>query len=221
MEKSTCQVWWAAPGLARSWHEDLLTPPERERMVRLRRHEDKQRLMIGNALLRLTIAQAAGCPVGEVVIDRSCPDCEKPHGKPTVVGHDLHVSVSHSGNRVAVALTRVAQVGIDVEQVDPRVHVNELLANILSPDEIATDMDFFTRWARKEAVLKATGLGLRMPMSKLTLGPQGLIGFDRPCVLRDLQPGPGYCAAVAVLTDAPIEIDERDGSWLLDRGDDA
>jgi hypothetical protein len=60
-----------------------------------------------------------------------------------------------------------------------------------------------------------------MPMSKLTLGPQGLIGFDGPCVLRDLQPGPGYCAAVAVLTDAPIEIDERDGSCLLDHSGDA
>jgi 4'-phosphopantetheinyl transferase len=199
------------------WHEDLLTPAERERMVRLRRQEDKQRLMVGNALLRLTIAQATGSALEEVVIDRSCPDCDKPHGKPTVVGHDLHVSVSHSGNRVAVALTRVAQVGVDVEQVDPRVHVDELLANILSPDEIATDMDFFTRWARKEAVLKATGQGLRMPMSKITLGPQGLIGFDRPCLLRDLQPGPGYCAAIAVLTDAEVEIVERDGSRLLDR----
>ena len=190
-------------------------------MVRLRRQEDKQRLMVGNALLRLTIAQAAGCPVEEVVIDRACPDCDKPHGKPTVVGHDLHVSVSHSGDRVVVALTRVAKVGVDVEQVNPRVHVDELLPNILSPDEIATDMDFFTRWARKEAVLKATGHGLRMAMSRLTLGPQGLIGFDGPCVLRDLQPGPGYCAAVAVLTDAPIEISERDGSWLLDRSGDA
>jgi 4'-phosphopantetheinyl transferase len=190
-------------------------------MVRLRRQEDKQRLLVGNALLRLTIAQAAGCPVEEVVIDRACPDCDKPHGKPTVVGHDLHVSVSHSGNRVTVALTSVAQVGIDVEQVDPRVHVDELLPNILSPDENAADMDFFTRWARKEAVLKATGHGLRMPMSRLTLGPQGLIGFDGPCVLHDLQPGPGYCAAVAVLTDAPIEVDESDGSWLLDRPGEA
>lgn len=190
-------------------------------MVRLRRLADKQRLMVGNALLRLTIAQAAGCPVEEVVIDRSCPDCDKPHGKPTVVGRDLHVSVSHSGNRVVVALTRVAEVGVDVEEVDPRVHVEELLPNILSPDEIGTDMDFFTRWARKEAVLKATGHGLRMAMSKLTLGPQGLIGFGRPCVLRDLQPGPGYSAAIAVLTDAPIDISESDGSWLLDRPGDA
>ena len=190
-------------------------------MVRLRRQEDKQRLMVGNALLRLTIAQAAGCAVDEVVIDRSCPDCDKPHGKPTVVGHDLHVSVSHSGNRVAVALTGVAQVGIDVEQVDPRVRVDELLPNILSPDENATDMDFFTRWARKEAVLKATGHGLRMPMSRITLGPQGLIGFDGPCALHDLQPGPGYCAAVAVLTDAPVEVAEHDASWLLDRSGEA
>ncbi len=198
-----------------------MTPAELERMVRLRRPEDKQRLVIGNALLRLTVARAAGCPVEEVVIDRTCPDCDKPHGKPAVAGHDLHVSVSHSGDRVGVALTRLAEVGIDVEEVNPRVNVADLLPSILAPDERADDMDFFTRWARKEAVLKATGHGLRLPMSKLTLGPHGPVGFDRPCTLRDLSPGPGYRAAVAVLTSEPVDVVEHDGSWLLDRPGDA
>ncbi len=190
-------------------------------MERLRRPADKQRLVVGNALLRLTIAQAAGCPVEAVVLDRSCPDCDKPHGKPIVVGHDLHVSVSHSGDRVAVALTRIAEIGVDVEQIDPKVHAEELLQNILAPGENAADMDFFTRWARKEAVLKATGHGLRRSMSKITLGPQGLIGFDRPCVLRDLKPGPDYRAALAILTDGPVDVIENDGSLLLDRAGDA
>lgn len=227
VDETTCQVWWAAPGLARSWHEELLTPAESDRMIRFRRQEDRNRLVVGNALLRLTVAQALGCPVEQVDIGRSCPDCQKPHGKPTVVGHDLHVSVSHSGNRIAVAITRVAEVGVDVEQVDPRTPIAELLANVLSPGEAAEDMDFHTRWARKEAVLKATGLGLRTRMSKLTLGPTGLVAFTgRPdlvgsCSLHDLKPGPGYAAAVAVLTDQPVTVAEHDGSWLLDRGDDA
>lgn len=190
-------------------------------MVRLRREEDKQRLVVGNALLRLTVAGALGCRVEEITIDRSCPDCDKPHGKPMVIGHDLHVSVSHSGDRVGVALTRAGQVGMDVEEINPRVRVADMLRNVLAPGEEAGDIDFFTRWARKEAVLKATGEGLRRAMTKIALGPHGLIGFEQPCFLADLRPGSGYRAAIAVLTAEPVEIVEADGSPLLDRRGDA
>jgi 4'-phosphopantetheinyl transferase len=180
------------------------------------RQEDRDRLMIGNALLRLAVAAAAGIAVRQVEIARSCPDCARPHGKPTVVGHPVEVSVSHSGDRIAVAVTGAGPVGVDVEQIS-RMQLAELDSMVLSPDEDPAELAFHTRWARKEAVLKATGEGLRRPMTTLTVTKDGLVGFGRPCFLRDLSPGAGYAAAVAVLTETDAEpaLSEKDGSELL------
>lgn len=215
MEPGEAEVWWAASSSARSWHQSLLMPAELDRLASLHRREDRDRLAVGNALLRLTVAAAVGIPVDRVIVDRSCPDCGQAHGRPMIVGYDLHVSVSHSGERIAVALTSAGPVGVDVEQVDPQLDVRALHTIILSPAESPDEIAFHIRWARKEAVLKATGEGMRTPMSKLTLTAAGLLGFDQPCFLHDLRPIPGYVASLAVLTNQKIAVFERDGSELL------
>lgn len=208
MDKTTCQVWWAAPDLARSWHCDLLTDAERGRVARLVREVDRRRLIVGNALLRLAVRASIG---EEPVIDRTCPDCAQPHGKPTVVGHDLHVSVSHSGVRIAVAITRAAPVGVDVEEITD-IPTGELRRMVVAPQEQVT-MDFFEMWARKEAVLKALGHGLRTPMTTLTLTRAGVAGLE--CTVVPLKAGAGYAAALAVLSAQPVTVSEVDGSTLL------
>jgi 4'-phosphopantetheinyl transferase len=103
----------------------------------------------------------------------------------------------------------VPDVGVDVELVDPRVHVDEMARLVLAEPERGgppLDRDGFYRvWTRKEALLKATGDGLRTAMSALVLSPLAYPG--RPGLrarLVDLAAGDGYAAAVAVLTDAPV-----------------
>jgi 4'-phosphopantetheinyl transferase len=208
VEKATCQVWWAAPDLARSWHEDLLTPAEAGRVERFAQHKDKQRLIVGNALLRLAVEREIGAAA---TIDRTCPDCGAPHGKPRVVGHDVHVSVSHSGDRIAVAVTRAAPIGVDVEEITD-MSTDDLRRMVVSADD-RVRMGFFEMWARKEAVLKALGHGLRTPMTSITLTPQGVEGLE--CTVSALDAGQAYAAAVAVLTAQPLSVSEVDGSALL------
>jgi 4'-phosphopantetheinyl transferase len=80
---------------------------------------------------------------------------------------------------------------------------------------------FFRSWTRKEAVLKATGDGLRIPMRLVTVGaPDGsarLTGFpgrpELPGMTRiaDLRAEPGYIGALAVLTARPVRVIELDG----------
>jgi 4'-phosphopantetheinyl transferase len=208
MEQTTCQVWWAGPGMARSWHTDLLTSAEEGRVATLVREADQKRLIVGNALLRLAVQSVLGEPP---VIDRTCSDCGRPHGKPRVVGHDLHVSVSHSGDRVAVALTWAAPVGVDVEEITD-IATEDLRRMVVAPGETMV-WGFFDMWARKEAVLKALGHGLRTPMTSLTLSEHGVEGLD--CTVVPLDAGRGYAAALAVLTTQPITVSEVDGSALL------
>jgi len=203
------KVWWASPRHARPWHRTFLSPPELERAEAFRRDEDRDRFVTANALLHL----AAEKHLGEKArIDRTCPRCGGPHGRPLIEG--LHASVSHSGELIAVALTDLGAVGVDVEQTTRHTDIASMLPYVFSPSELAALPDpeslFYQAWTRKESILKATGEGLRVRMSTLTVLPDAN-GYN----VRDLQPRPGYAAALTVLTENPFSITELDGSELL------
>lgn len=203
-------LWWASPAHVRPWHDDLLTAPERERATAYRRRADRDRFVVCNALMRLALARHLGSPAD---IDRTCTSCGKPHGKPAVVGHALEISASHSGDWIAVALSARAPIGVDVEEIKPGKDMGQLLNYVFSPSELTLLPDpkavFYQAWTRKEAILKATGEGLRKPMSGLTVLPECSHN------VRDLHPGPGYAAAVAMLDPEPFTVTELDGSELL------
>jgi 4'-phosphopantetheinyl transferase len=83
-----------------------------------------------------------------------------------------------------------------------------------------------TYCTRKEALLKATGDGLTVPMRGLTVADPGrparLVAWeDRPELtgrirLHDLHPAAGHVASLAVI-DADVTVTELWGDCLLDR----
>jgi 4'-phosphopantetheinyl transferase len=170
-----------------------------------------------------------------VPLDRSCPDCGRPHGRPRLVsGAGPAFSVSHSGDLVGVAFATAPAVGLDVEQVAPP-RAEGLADAVLSPAERADfdrsdparrGTDLFRYWVRKEAVLKATGEGLRVPLSDLTASPAGqpprLVEWaGRPeaparFTLYDLQGDPGHAASLAVAGGQPA-VREYDAGALICR----
>lgn len=229
-----CDVWWAHPAAETPGLYGLLDEVERGRFAGYRREADKLRFLTGRALIRGVVARELGVAPIEVELDSSCFECGKPHGKPKIVGSTLEVSISHSGDWVALAMTDGASVGIDVEEVRD-AEVDGLAGICFSPPELTTfktvaDEDrrgaFFTYWARKEAVLKATGKGMWVTMSKLTLA-----GHDEPprvtasetsevditaVRMADLDRGPGYRACMAVFADSDPKIEEHDAKALID-----
>jgi 4'-phosphopantetheinyl transferase len=217
------QVWWA--GLDHA--PDLMDEIERERHAALRREFDRRRFAIGSALLRITAGAELGRDPRSIELDRTCPTCGRPHGKPRIGdGGDLEASVSHSGQRVAVALARGAPLGVDVEELATGLDHAALARSVLAGTEHAADIEtFLAYWTCKEAVLKATGDGLRVPLTRLTIadpmhGPR-LVSWDgRPALanavaLYRLDPGLGYLAALAVLDPAPRAIHQLDAAPLL------
>jgi 4'-phosphopantetheinyl transferase len=200
---------------------------ERVRHAALRREPDRRRLMVGSALLRLAAGRLLDRPPASVRVDRTCPDCGQPHGKPHIVdGGGLEVSVSHSGDRVAVALTFGAEVGVDVEQVNPDLDHALLGPTVLHPTEHAPDLDtFLAYWTCKEAVLKATGDGLRLPLPSITIAdpahhPRLATWPARPHLVEKftlyrLDPGPRHHAALAVIDPVPRTIHQHDATPLL------
>jgi len=92
--------------------------------------------------------------------------------------HNLEVSISHSERWVALAGCWGYRVGVDIEAVRPDRSMDRMAELVLTDAELATYRGypeplraaFFTSlWTRKEALLKATGEGLRRPMNRIEL----------------------------------------------------
>jgi 4'-phosphopantetheinyl transferase len=228
MEPGTCEVWWASTDWARPWHADVLSDEERARRTRLWDGGQRAQFTVAAALLRLVAARHAGGAAERLEVDRSCPRCGRDHGRPRLTGTGLYVSISHSGGMVAVAVSRAGEVGVDVQQVEDKP-VKELSPLVLAGSEaeqITVARDFFTYWTRKEALVKATGDGVTVPLWEVVVTPPGtpprLLGYPRrpglAAQLRDLRPDPGYVGALAVLSPRPVVVRERSAEELLTTG---
>lgn len=97
------------------------------------------------------------------------------YGKPYLLNHTLHFNHSHSQQYYALALSKhVKDIGIDVEELDRKVRLDSLAQHAFHADEYATwrnleqDREYwFKVWTAKEAVLKASGLGIRLDLNTL------------------------------------------------------
>src|SRR5690606_16110148 len=131
------------------------------------------------------------------------------------------LSLSHTGAHVVCAVVRGAPIGVDVEDGAGLLDADMLAKKILAPVELAAyhrlpadrrPEAVLSYWTRKEAVLKTTGEGLRVPMRTLVVSDPdaeprvlGWASGDRPgpITLHTLRgPGGGRTyppAALAVL----------------------
>jgi 4'-phosphopantetheinyl transferase len=82
------------------------------------------------------------------------------------------MSLSHSGDLAAVALTPARAVGVDVQRHTPGLDIGAMAARYFPAGEarlVTGAAVFATLWARKEACVKATGgrltQGLALPVA--------------------------------------------------------
>ncbi|GKQ35462.1 4'-phosphopantetheinyl transferase superfamily protein [Streptomyces sp. A012304] len=234
-------LWWARRGDARAGLLRLLDPVERRRYEATVGPADRDRFLVGCALSRHALGELLGLPPAEVPLRRVCPRCGGPHGKVTLdAGHpDVDLSVTHSGTLIGVAVCRGAAVGLDAEEW-PAGPV-EGLPDIDSAARVAlTDTErtalyarpaaerpaaFLRTWTRKEAVLKALGVGLRAPLRRLEVSapeaPPTVLTWPEqiaaPAALSmaDLTVDDMHPAAVAVTAEGGLRLLRHDGSALL------
>lgn len=145
----------------------ILSIGEHERFRRFRSPSDQERFLVAHGLKRLLLSRLTGNAPAQLHFETMA------HGKPVLSGAELHFSLSHSGNWIALALASGAPVGADVEQ--PHADLGGLLAAPLfhPGDEISPHSSenerFLTAWTLKEAVSKCIGLGLNLPFPSICL----------------------------------------------------
>ena len=101
------------------------------------------------------------------------------HGKPYLPNHpELAFNHSHSQQHYALAMSHSVQdLGVDLEDLARKVRFDALAQHAFDVDEYAhwqaTGQDpiyWFKVWTAKEAILKASGLGIRMSLNQLHTG---------------------------------------------------
>jgi 4'-phosphopantetheinyl transferase len=156
LECSTSQ----AAGLAKILSED-----ERKRASAFRFELHRNRYISGRAALRSLLSQYLSYPADEIRFHYTSsgkPLLEQPTGT-----SELFFNVSHSD---AVALFTFAihgEVGVDVERIKVLNDREEIARRFFAPGEYAAlsvvpnkDLAFYRCWTRKEAYLKARGVGI-------------------------------------------------------------
>nr|MDT0657374.1 4'-phosphopantetheinyl transferase superfamily protein [Micromonospora sp. DSM 115978] len=227
-----CHVW-RLPVVPGRWdaYDEVLDDGEHARRARFVRAADRIRYQTAHVGVRLLLGGYLGVPPRGLRFGRDCRHCPAvDHGKPTIVEPPttLDFSLSHSGDLVTIAVAAVP-VGVDVQEIENGTDIASVAAMTLAPTE-RDWLDsqpaerfrpgFFGYWARKEAVLKATGHGLAVAMSGLVLTPPSeparLLRWEAkqpppaPVRLHDVPVPAGYTAAVALLAPHPIRLTVAD-----------
>jgi 4'-phosphopantetheinyl transferase len=182
--------------------ESVLSETERARLARVIRPLQRNRLLAARATLREVLAGYVGAAAGELRIKRG------PGGKPFLPdAAELAFNLSHSGDLVAVAVTRRPGVGIDIERLGRRVRPH-LIRGALAPAERELvegvpaerrEEAFLRHWTAKEAYAKALGPGIAVGMASVMIGdalrePE-LVGVTAWSLQR-FDPAPGAVGAV-------------------------
>lgn len=201
----------AAPATVARWR-DTLSSDELARAERFRFESDRSAYIGTHALLRALLARVGPLAAAEwrfVAGQDGKPELDPALASP------LRFNVSRGRGLVAAAVAHRHDVGVDVEGGRRAKDFTDVASRFFTPEESALvrqeapdgGRDAFLRlWTLKEAVIKATGEGLRRPLDSfvVTLDPPG-VTFAGPSgvepgmwQLFQVQPAAEHVLAVAV-----------------------
>lgn len=212
----------------RPWHPwrdetwSLLDASERDRAGQRRFADDREALALTYALHRLFVAASLGVAPESITIARDAEGAPYLPGI-TLHGRAVHTSLSHADGVAAFALCALGPVGIDIEAAFRASELPGIATSVCHPSELqslanlpepARSRALLALWVRKEALLKAEGIGLAREMCSFHAAAGGefiLAGSARElpaaCSVRlaMLDVGERWTAAVAAPREAAVE----------------
>ena len=185
--------------------EGLLSPEERDRVARLRLPHVRRRTLATRGWIRWVLGLATASDPHRLV-GRS-----RPRGKPSLEGGPAF-NLAHTGDHLVLALATEGEVGVDAEEPRALPDLEALARRVFTSterDELGAvppgperTEAFLRGWTRKEALLKAMGVGLALSPRRFSVdlfGSEGqLLRWIDSDVDRtpDLDPGPDLRPAV-------------------------
>lgn len=141
---------------------------------------DRQRYVVAHGCLRSLVAAYLKCASAAIILETN------PFGKPSLTGQTgasaLRFNLSHSQEYALIGLTLGREIGVDIEYQRQLDDIHLIAGHFFAPSERAMlarlpegekQTAFYTCWARKEAFIKAIGMGLSLPLVDfaVTLAP--------------------------------------------------
>jgi 4'-phosphopantetheinyl transferase len=156
-----------------------LASDEMERADRFYFERDRVRFAAGRGLLREILGHYLATPPARLAF------AYNEYGKPSLSGDHtdaLSFNLSHSGAMGLLAVRLCGELGVDLEEYRPGKSDGNVAEQYFSPREVAClravpealrTRAFLNCWTRKEAYIKARGMGLSIPLDSfdVTLTP--------------------------------------------------
>ncbi|MCX5386328.1 4'-phosphopantetheinyl transferase superfamily protein [Streptomyces sp. NBC_00083] len=212
--------WWRTEGSSPEPADlALLSKDERERAAKIVHAPTAVGFVAGRAASRRILSGLLDVAPAEIGLGRRpCPGCGDPlHGPPAVLSPEspLWISISHTHGCGMLAVARVP-VGVDVEgvrdfpveELAPATLTESERQVVLGADEgSARTRAFLRSWTRKEAVLKAVGVGITTDLRTVETRPEhagpvvvaaGVPGTPASWTVADLAVPGAWAAALSV-----------------------
>ncbi len=152
---------------------DLLSKDEKEKNARFRFNRDRDRYVFARATLRILLSAYLQISPLSVLFHYN------KFGKPSLNQMNApEFNISHSDRMALLAFGHVDQVGVDIEKIRPSFATTQVAQQFFSPHEVhrfnhlddgQKSAKFFNCWTRKEAYIKAKGMGVSLPLDSFTV----------------------------------------------------
>jgi 4'-phosphopantetheinyl transferase len=184
---------------------ETLSPEERERAARFHFPLHRGQFIACRGMLREILSSYLEMAPAQVRFSYNT------YGKPAAQDSGIRFNVSHSGGWAMFAVTEGREVGIDIERIEPRVAQDQIPERFFSAWEVAQlralpvtqqTEALFRCWTRKEAYIKARGLGLSLPLDSFDVSlapgePAALLRGAGNYSLKEVPAPEGFAAAIA------------------------
>lgn len=192
-----------------------LSNAELARAAKFKFEKDQRRYKMARGIVRAILGRYLSLDGRDVRLDTGL------YGKPRLrmlgSGPDLRFSLAHSQGLALYAFALGHEVGIDLEFIKRNIDVMRLAEHVFSEKDIV-DLNklsskdrvnsFYGAWTRKEAYLKARGLGFsidprRVDLPTMVGAPVEFVNLfneaeeDEKWTIYDIEPAPEFAGAMA------------------------
>ncbi|MDH3346150.1 MAG: 4'-phosphopantetheinyl transferase superfamily protein [Kiritimatiellaceae bacterium] len=186
----------------------LLSEAERTHAEKLIHPADAERSILCRGILRTVLADYLNIIPKLISFERN------ENGKPFLSNSEMEFNLSHSNDRMLIAVTAGRAVGVDIEFHRENVKMTAIAKRWFSPEEQSFFQNsnkpketFFDIWSKKEAYVKAKGQGIYFDLPSFTvpLGEKPSVStFEKNAswFFQTLKIDPDYSAAV--VSEVPI-----------------
>jgi 4'-phosphopantetheinyl transferase len=225
MDSSTIKIWKgniAATEIDYPYFWSILDPTKQQHASAFKNESLRRRYVEIHARLRILLGDAVNAAPERLRIHKA------EYGKPFLADYpELAFNLSHTANKMVVAIAYNCDLGVDIEQCKPRKNLAALVDKCFSEEEKAywqqlpeaqQTLAFYQFWVRKEAFVKAIGRGIALGLKQCVVNPENQnellripknYGQARDWLIRDIEIGESICGALVVKNKGINQIVEK------------